>query len=269
MKLEFINPIYELKPYITKIWLFEDNHGFLNHGTLIAPNAKPKIIIPIKNSIATTDSAKTDVCNEGDIRFIGVRDSPVTLSMPQGVSQSIGLEFTSESAYRFLNIPMNEIANSTCSFADLYGKSGKVLLEEIANCEKIHGKLYLLQKFLLNKLLENNTDNQIINYSINFLSESAGLADLKMLEKKTGYSNRYLEILFKRHLGISPKTFATIVRFRIFYKFWSGMANSNSETANIYNFYYDQAHFIKEFKRYTGKTPMQLANYNNDFGKNF
>jgi hypothetical protein len=38
---------------------------------------------------------------------------------------------------------------------------------------------------------------------------------------------------------------------------------------DLYDYYYDQAHFIKEFKRFTGYTPQRYAELGNEFGKAF
>jgi AraC-like DNA-binding protein len=269
VKLEFINPRPELKLYITKIWLFENNTGLVNHGTLIAPNARPKIIIPYNNALTTTDNKKTAICNEGDISFIGIRDVPVTLGTPPVATGSIGIELTTQGAYKFLNIPMHEITNNLFSFSELYGISGKVLLQKMINEESPGKKVNLIQDFLFKQLQQKQRISSIIDYSVNFISSLHGLLSIKELERKTGYSKRYLDLLFKDHLGISPKTYSTIVRFQHFYKHLSKAEAFNSDKLSFLELYYDQAHFIKEFKRYTGYTPIKFKNVNNDFGKHF
>jgi AraC-like DNA-binding protein len=269
MKLQFIQPRSELKLFITKIWLFENSNGFVNHGTLIAPNARAKIIIPYKSALTTTDNTKTAICSEGDVCFIGIRDVPVTLGTPQGASGSIGIELTTQGAYKFFDIPMYELTNNLYSAAEIYGVFGKGLLQRIINCENPLQKVDILQVFLLQQLKKNEQSNAIVDYSVNYISSLHGLASIKQLEQKTGYSKRYLDLLFKSHLGISPKTYATIMRFRHFYKVMSENAADESVMKAALELYYDQSHFIKEFKRYTGHSPMQYARLNNDFGKHF
>jgi AraC-like DNA-binding protein len=267
MKLEFIQPRKELKPFISKIWLFENNNGLVNHGTLIAPNAKAKIIIPYINTLTTTDNKKTAVCGEGDIYFIGIRDVPVTLGTPQGATGSIGIELTTSGAYRFLKSPMYHLTNNLFSFYDLYGKEGKELMNLLQDEQDPKMKIKLVQEFLFHQMVHETRNNLLIDYSVNFISSLHGLATIKQLEQKTGYSKRYLDMLFKEYLGISPKTYATIARFQHFYKFSQNVLQLTN--GNIYDLYYDQSHFIKEFKRYTGYTPMQYSKFNNDFGKHF
>jgi AraC-like DNA-binding protein len=269
MKLRFIRPRAELKPYITKLWVFENDSGLVNHGTLIAPNAKPKIIIPYKNALTTSDNKKTAICQEGDICFIGIRDVPVTLGTPKGATGSIGIELTTDGAYRFLNVPMYELTNNLFSFSDLYGESGEQLLHRMQNSESPKQKINVIQDFLISQLRTKERNNFIISYSVNFISSLHGLASIKRLEKKTGYSKRYLDLLFKNHLGISPKTYSTIVRFQYHYKIVGQGIATDSAIQSALEFYYDQAHFIKEFKRYTGYTPVQYSMLNNDFGKYF
>ncbi len=270
VKLEFINPRHELKRYISKMWLFENNSGLANHGTLIAPNAKPKIIIPYKNALTTTDNGKTTICKESDICFIGIRDVPVTLGTPKGATGSIGIELTTDGAYKFLNVPMYELTNNLFSFSELYGTEGKELLQRMMNDEDPKQKINIIQGFLIEQLKAGEKNNSIVNYSVNFISSLHGLASIKQLEKKTGYSKRYLDLLFKNHLGISPKTYSTIIRFQHFYKILGDDGTSEIiKMQSALELYYDQSHFIKEFKRYTGYSPKQYSKLNNDFGKYF
>lgn len=263
MKFEFIKPLAELRPYITKIWWFENSFGFSNRGTLIAPNARAKIIIPYKNPLTTTGSGKTTTCKEGGIYFIGLRDAPVTLGSVNDSTGSIGIELSTAGAHRFLGVSMHHLTNDLFSFADLYGKEGEELLCRMLEEEDPRQKIKLIQFFLLQRLYKGE-GNAIVNYAVNFISSMQGLASIKELEKKTGYSKRYLDLLFKEYLGISPKTLATITRFQHFYK-----SSGATGIENIYDLYYDQSHFIKEFKRYTGHTPLQFSRLNNDFGKHF
>jgi AraC-like DNA-binding protein len=62
-------------------------------------------------------------------------------------------------------------------------------------------------------------------------------------------------------LGTGPKKLADIVRFRQFYQAYSTGANLKEL---MYAYYYDQSHFLRAFKRFTGSTPTDLQNSVNE-----
>jgi hypothetical protein len=72
---------------------------------------------------------------------------------------------------------------------------------------------------------------------------------IKELERKTGYARRYLDLLFKHHVGLSPKVLAGIFRFQKFYQKWARGLSYDAFKEELYDYYYDRAHFSEEFKR--------------------
>ena len=86
-----------------------------------------------------------------------------------------------------------------------------------------------------------------------------GLLKIKELEKLSGYTGRYLNKIFEEQLGMSTKQLCDSVKFQFLL---SDLNRKNMENltaiASEYNFY-DQAHFIHEFKEYAGKTPGEYS----------
>jgi AraC-like DNA-binding protein len=260
--LLFLQPISELKHYITKIWLFESESG-LPPGNIVPPNARPKIIIPYINTITTHSSIATRTCSEGGIYFIGVRDVPVILTTPKTKTGSTGIEFTTSGAYKFFRQPMFTFAHDLFAFHDCFGAEGQQLQKDVSGVVDPYEKIARVQRFLSDKLRTLGRMNPIVDYTVHEISRTHGLIGIRELEQKTGYTKRYLDLLFRDHLGIPPKTLSTIFRFQYFYKV------VGNQKENIYDLYYDESHFIKEFKRYTGYSPTKFAAIENAFGKNF
>ena len=71
-----------------------------------------------------------------------------------------------------------------------------------------------------------------------------------------GVSARQLRRLTQHHLGLSPKDFSRIVRFQQVLR----AMKSNHNAAVWLDHYYDQPHFIREFKKLTGHTPRAFRN---------
>ncbi|MCR4631077.1 MAG: helix-turn-helix domain-containing protein [Treponema sp.] len=87
-----------------------------------------------------------------------------------------------------------------------------------------------------------------------------GIIKVSELENLSGYSSRYLNKIFDSELGMSTKQLCNSVKFQFLL---GDLNNHNMENltsiASEYNFY-DQAHFIHEFKEFTGKTPKEYTN---------
>lgn len=270
MILERIQPRLELQEYIDVFWVFQNDFGVpTEDNRVIAPNGKAKFIYTYLNGLSTIDKGIQTNYKENDIFFIGIWDRPVILSSKAQETGTIGIELKPNGVHRFTRFSTFEIVNKIFSFIDIYGVPGKELIETLTNTERIHDKIDVLQNFLVNIVKATNRNNFLIDYTVELIKSTSGLVTVKELEEKTGYSRRYLDILFKDHLGISPKTLSGIVKFQTFYQAWANYHGSQFYKDELLDLYYDQAHFIKEFKKYTGYSPKQYANQKNEFGKIF
>lgn len=91
----------------------------------------------------------------------------------------------------------------------------------------------------------------------NKIEESGGRIRITDLEEFTGYTARYIDRIFHTYVGMSPKTFAKIVRFQ--------NAIDHLDHDNRITFsdlaadhgYYDQPQFIRDFRKYAGTTPKE------------
>jgi len=74
---------------------------------------------------------------------------------------------------------------------------------------------------------------------------------------------------FADNLGTAPKNLSSIVRFKQYYQALTDDNENRFMKNDFYEYYYDQSHFIKTFKRYTGLSPARFEDRINDFGKKF
>ncbi len=89
---------------------------------------------------------------------------------------------------------------------------------------------------------------------LGLLFESNGMASIKALCEAGNMSERQLQRLFKKYIGLSPKYYARIIRFN--YIFQLIKEKKRSWTDVVYaSGYYDQSHFIRNFKAFTGEDP--------------
>jgi AraC-like DNA-binding protein len=270
MKISFTETVKQLQPYVSSVWVYESAFGVpAADARIIVPNGTAKILIPIKNPLIATVGQKTMTAKEQHIHLAGLNENPTKITGDAKQTITLGLQLTPKGLYRFFNLSMHETTDQLFTFEDIFGAWGARLQHMLANLDDVQEKISSLQYALTYLLHKNTKDYSLLDHTIDVIDESHGMVSIKELENQTGYSKRYLDMLFKEHVGVSPKRLASIMRFQIFYERWAKGKSKTFFKDNLYTYYYDQSHFIKEFKRFTGFTPQRFAETGNEFGRIF
>jgi AraC-like DNA-binding protein len=270
MRFQNIEPHPLLKGYIEKMWVFESSGKMpVDDLKLVVPNGNIKLTVAFRNGIVVAMNGRSFTSKEQGISLTGLVDVPVRLDVDEDVvTGTLCAEFNPQGAYRFFHMPLNNIKNQIHPLTDILGTVAKQLEEQISNVEGVEGKVALLQQFLLKQFLLQEADS-IFEYCVAKIISSKGKITIRELEKKTGYSSRWLNMKFTGKLGISPKNLSTIIRFKQYYNAFANNNELSFMKNEFYDFYYDQSHFMKEFKRFTGLSYSGFENTTNDFGKLF
>ncbi len=117
-------------------------------------------------------------------------------------------------------------------------------------------ELYLEQKAdIMLKLFEHESvaaENTLITYLVKEIEKKKGHVLVSELVDTTGYSHRYANHVFKTNVGCSIKKYAGIIRLQ---ESLACLMNQDDDAIYSELGYYDQAHFIKDFKNFTASTP--------------
>ena len=255
-----------LEKYIERIFIIESSGRLpTNDLKLIVPNACPKLVIPFGNGLSAATREWEHVSPENKIAFIGISDIPAHVDFQHNkAGGSITVEFKPSGAYRFACLHWQDVANRIYNYADVGEKVVKELEERLANEENINSKVGFVQRFLI-RVLNTQEEDLIFDFCVQQITRHKGKISIGELERQTGYSARWLNMKFYNRVGISPKNLASIVRFQQYYH----SLVSNSELfffkKEFYDYYHDQSHFIKDFKRFTGHAPVLLSKLNNNY----
>jgi len=266
-----VAPHPALSPYVAKIWVFESSGRLpAEERKLIVPNANLKLTLTYCNGIAARVGEKAFLQRENELTLTGLIDTPVILDPYEDAQTgTIIIEFNPLGAYRFFHLRYTEVRNEITDLADLTGNGAITLRSQLAETSDITLKVQLLQNYLI-KQLEKYAADPIYDHCIHRITATNGLITVAQLEKETGYSARWLNRKFTEHLGVSPKGLAEVVRFKQFYQAYSTGAPAQKLKQHIYQYYYDQSHFLRAFKRFTGTTPTELQNSMNELStRNF
>jgi len=269
MNISFIKPRQELGPYIESLWLCESETGMpLTDRNVAAPNGCSKLIIPYENSLLGACEGRSGVSREHGFYYVGNRETATLISSSQRKTGFIGVEFSPHGAFPLFGIRMSETVEEKIFDSEvLFGRWGRETREALGNLPKVDQKLNFIQDALVRLSHRKQQDNRLIDFCVNRIKRTQGRVAIKDLER-TGYTRRYLNLLFEQHVGLPPKVLARIFRFQKFYQKWARGLSYESIVNELYDDYYDQAHFSKEFRRMTGYSPREFVNgVSNEFGR--
>src|SRR5215467_3271168 len=270
MNVSFTQPEQQLSPYVALIWVFESRIGVpLADNRLIVPDGRAKIIVPYRNSLCAAVDTRLLNANEHHIFLVGIQTHPTTIASTATDTGTIGVELTPKGLYHFFNLSMHEITNRMVSFEELFGPPGARLQNRVGDVEDPQEKITLLQTALIHLLQKNEKEYALLDHTLDLLAQTHGMMRVQELAAHLGYTKRYLDRLFQEHVGVSPKSLASILRFQVVYQGWMQHQSPPFFRDQWPAYYYDQSHFIKEFKRFTGFTPQQYTGIVNEFGRAF
>jgi methylphosphotriester-DNA--protein-cysteine methyltransferase len=119
-------------------------------------------------------------------------------------------------------------------------------------------KIDILQQALLRLLKTPNLNPPIINAAVRLIQQQRGNISVDDLSRELGVNYKYLERQFLRIIGLTPKSYSRIARFQNVMQALRYAAFHAWPSLALDCGYYDQAHFIKEFKAFTGATPSEF-----------
>lgn len=174
-----------------------------------------------------------------------------------GYIAQVGIVFKPAGLSTLFNLPMFELTEERADLRSVLGKQAEELGMRIAETPGQVQKIRLLDHWLQKQFRRREQAMDRIDRVANFMVEQNGLVELDELMRIACLSRRQFERRFLAKVGVSPKYYARIRRLsRICYLLtyrgqddWQHLIGEGG--------FYDQAHFIKDFKQFMGTTPSQ------------
>lgn len=152
-------------------------------------------------------------------------------------------------------IPATALDGQCISLQDLFGYEGERLTEKILKSDTLPEFVYILSNFLMQKTNDLPLKYQSVEKWLsqtNFLSRDVSIKEICL-------SQRQFERNFKEFTGFSLRKYTKIKRFERVFQYLQNTKNKENLTEIAYRFgYYDQAHFNRDFKAFTGRSPKFL-----------
>jgi len=189
--------------------------------------------------------------------IVGFTNKPMPLAM-RGTLKVVAARLFAWGALALLQDDVGPLANAVTSLGPDWDALVPALEARVAQGD-YDGAASALQDFLVQRLLVRSFDAQLIQAAAKRLHHTRGTYRIAELAEECRMSVRQLERGFQRVIGASPKTYARTLRFeqaqrRLMFEEDVDLTGLALECG-----YFDQAHFIKDFKAFAGRTPSEYA----------
>ena len=183
---------------------------------------------------------------------------------PTGSVNSFSVSFYPYGFANFADVPLKTLANKETPISDLFGEeTARKLEQHIIEASNTQERITIVEKFLLNRLNQTTTVDTIVKSTIATLVATNGNTSISNILKKEPSKRRQLERKFAEKIGISPKQLGKVIRLQSALKILLNQEGENLTHIAYESNYYDQAHFIKDFKEFTGINPKDFLGHKN------
>lgn len=166
-----------------------------------------------------------------------------------------GVRLYPHAVNHLLNIPAGEVINLVGDFASFFKQEGKDLSDRMYGARNTAERVSLIDEFLSRGEWLNRTADPV-NHFVRQMIAGEGQIDMTQMWRSSGLSIKQFERRFKAVAGFPPKYFARICRFQSAKnKYNTDRRERMTDLAYLCD-YYDQAHFNREFREFSGVKPL-------------
>lgn len=180
---------------------------------------------------------------------------------PTGYVNTFAVRFYPYGFANFISRPIRELADKETPLVSLFeGNSVRALEQKILTAPSTDARIKEVESFLIEKLTNQSVIDNIVRSTVDALEKTQGNQSIHSILKEDLSQRRSLERKFSKHIGVSPKQLGRIIRLQAALKLMLNNEGKKLTQIAYESEYYDQAHFIRDFKAFTGTNPKEYLN---------
>ncbi len=249
--LEF-PPSPALRPFAERLWVLRTEADATPEPSPVLPDGHVELVIHLGTPFS-------EVLPDGSVRrqasvLIGGQLTEAARLVSAPAALMVGVRLRPHAGATFTGIPQHQL---TGGIHDVAGFDAALASRLLARLSALSDPAELAAA--CDAQLVQECDGRVVpagvERAVNAAEAAGGLLKVDDLASAAGVSARQLERLFAHHVGISPKAFLRILRFQQVLAALRGQSSPEWADLAVRHGYYDQAHFINDFRRFTGESP--------------
>ena len=251
MIYERIPPANSLSDYIESFWIIDGKNDHIPQIQKIIPDGHPEFIFhygdAYKINLSGDWETQSNALLAGQIRnHFYLRNT--------GKSGMIGVKMMPTALTKLFDLNMSNYTDTVVALTSITSDSLDLSTLPKPSLETKDGFIKVFQGIISNRLQSINSSKTETELALEELRGSNGSVSITELCEKIDIRERQLERQFSKYIGLSPKFYARIIRLGYIFELMQNQDNSWADLVYQSGFY-DQSHFIKNFKEFTGEDP--------------
>ena len=256
MNYQSIEPNNELRSFVKCYWNLESPKEKTPEKQTIVPDGCMEMIFHYGDLYKQYTEIGQSVLQPRCF-VIGQLTKPLEIE-PTGATGIFSVRFHPNGFLSFTTIPIKQMENTAIALQTLFGMDGHDLEVKVLRATTIEDRIKQVETFLFNRLTNRENIHRIVKSTVETILTANGQLSIDKLSKQTNINRRKLERHFTLAIGLSPKQLSKTVRLQATLKMLLNKQFSSLTALANEGEYYDQAHFIKDFKELTGFTPKEF-----------
>jgi AraC-like DNA-binding protein len=246
-------PHDSLRPYITLYCGYQELVAAGRRMEVPHPNVV--LVIGLGPALRVVDPRRpADGTIERLAFTAGIHDAPVFTESSQP-TRGLQINLTPIGARLLFRVPMDSLANRVVALDDIFGAEARRLTERLQEAPAWTRCFDILDEVIGKRVTSARAPNALVVRASHVLRATRGAASIARLARDLECSQRHLIAMFREEVGVTPKTYARIVRFDHAVKQLRGAEGVRWAEIADASGYYDQAHLIRDFHQFAGLTP--------------
>lgn len=235
------------------LWLFD---GKLGRRERFYPTGELDLIVQLDVPFRIIEGQPTATCPPSSLA--GLIVAPLVIESPTVRSRVLGVRLRPAGAFALFGVPLHELTGATLDLHDLAGSEARRLAERLDDAGSDKAGLLLLGRWIAGRLAGRPGTDPCVAYAVSEIERAGGQAPIRnILGQIDPSSPKRFTRLFEEQVGVKPKLFSRIVRFRGLAATLRAGAGSFSQAALAHG-YYDQSHMNADFREFAGMPPGQF-----------
>lgn len=249
-----------LDHFIDYYWVEEKKRSKVK----ILPDGSTSIIIVIDGELGILDY-KGNKKKYTNTIILGATKKIIIVNKSKNTNL-VGVKFKQGEAYHFFKKPMRQFTDKIIRLSNVFTNETDSLKDALLNAANNDEIRKILNNYFFRNVEAIIGETKIVTSIIRKVNISTKPLLIKDLCKSEKITNKHLISLFKKRVGLSPKLLYRINKFKKVIYAINDSKNVNWSQIAYECHYYDQAHMINEFKKFSGLSPENYLENNNAKG---